>query len=173
MDSVLGKALILWTVRVSVGLYAAALWRLLFHRRAAGPDRVSSALWLGAWAMCVIHVVCAFHFEHHWSHQAALLHTTEMTERVVGLKWGGGLYINYLFLIWWGWDAFRQLSRPGSRVSPVIQAAAVFMMFNATAVFGPVWWWIPVIGFALTLVVYGSLRRPEIIDSADFSSKRS
>ena len=144
MDSELGRNLILWTVRASVLLYVVALWRYLFPPRTQPTaDHVFVMAWGGSWLLCLIHVACAFHFQHHWSQQAALQHTAELTERVVGIHWGGGLYVNYLFLTWWSIDVLRQVSQPGRSSSTMMHAAAAFMMFNATVVFGPTWWWLP------------------------------
>ena len=171
-----GEYLILWTARASVACYVAALWCWLFagvrQRRsdsaAVGPaDRVYILFWSGAWLLCVLHVVCAFQFRHHWVHSAALQHTAEMTERVVGINWGGGLYINYVFLICWGVSSVRSLRILGhpSLRRPVFETYmhgfAAFMMFNATAVFGPWWWWIP----SIIVVALVSYRKPALRQS--------
>ena len=144
MDTELGYNLIVWTVRASVLLYVLAVWRFLFHSdRSTAPEPVYRIAWTASWLLCVVHVVFAYHFEHHWNQAAALKHTAEMTERVVGLHWSGGLYVNYIFLTLWGIDAARlfRVSAVGSSLA--MHCVAAFMMFNATAVFGPVWWWIP------------------------------
>ncbi|MEZ6132997.1 MAG: hypothetical protein R3C59_30365 [Planctomycetaceae bacterium] len=144
MDTEPGRSLILWTVRISVALYVVALFRFLQNRQSdRRSDGIYRNTWSAAWLMCVIHVICAFHFQHHWDHSAALQHTAEMTERVVGLHWAGGLYINYLFLTWWGIDVIRLWTKPADKPSVALHAVAVFMMINATVVFGPAWWWIP------------------------------
>lgn len=153
MTTELGHNMIVWTVRVSVALYAIAVWRYLFvvrHQPSAGVDSTYRLAWSLSWLMCLIHIVCAYHFQHHWDQAAALKHTAELTERVVGLHWSGGLYVNYVFITMWGIDVGRNLIRT-SRVSSVfIHSVAAFMMFNATVVFGPSWWWIP---FALLVFV--------------------
>lgn len=153
MDTELGRNMILWTVRFSVALYVIAVWHSVFGVGRPGADRRFRAAWSLSWLLCVIHVACAFHFEHHWSQQAALQHTAEMTARVVGIHWGGGLYINYLFLTWWGVDAYRLIRGQTQRTSAAFQWTAAFMMFNATVVFGPRWWIIPVLILALTAVL--------------------
>ena len=158
MGSEPGTSLILWTARISVMLYAAAVIRCFGTLSRTGWQY----LWAGSWLMCVVHVLCAFQFEHSWSHAAALQHTAVMTHRVTGLHWGGGLYINYLFLTAWLINAltcFRR-ARTDREASPDywFHAVAAFMMFNATAVFGPVWWWIPVGVFCVLLLVLWRLR---------------
>lgn len=153
MDTELGRNLILWTVRASVAMYVVAVWRYLFrvgHPQAS--NRVYVKAWAVSWLLCVVHVVFAYHFEHHWNQAAAELHTAEMTERVVGLHWAGGLYVNYVFLSIWGFDVLRLLMDNTRLSSFAMHAVAAFMMFNATVVFGPSWWWIP-----LTLFVFAIL----------------
>jgi len=150
METEPGLSLILWTVRISVALYVVALYRFLNCPKSdSGSDRVYRMTWTAAWLMCVVHVICAFHFQHHWNHSAALQHTADMTERVVGIHWAGGLYINYLFLIWWGIDVARLWLKPAKKPTIAFHAVAMFMMINATVVFGPTWWWIP---FAIVAV---------------------
>ena len=153
MDTELGRNMILWTVRLSVALYVVAMWRCLFCRTSGVADRRLTIAWSLSWLLCIVHVVCAFHFEHHWSQQAALKHTAEMTKRVVGIDWGGGLYINYLFLIWWGVDVYRLLRCRTQRTAGILLGTAAFMMFNATVVFGPPWWIIPTIVFAIAVAI--------------------
>lgn len=153
MDAEPGSSLILWTARLFVALYAAAVWRYLYPSGSGQTDVWQARLWFAAWLICVIHVCCAFQFEHKWSHASAVLHTAEQTERSVGVRWGGGVWLNYLFLAWWGWDAIRLLGRRTRVTSGVLQIVAAFMMFNATVVFGPAWWWIPVPVFVLVLII--------------------
>ncbi len=169
MDSFTGRILILWTVRIAVLLYAIAAWRYLFVcRNRKSSDSVYKITWAAAWAFCVVHVAFAFHFEHHWSHTAAIRHTAEMTERVVGLNWGGGLWINYAFLTWWGVDAVRQFCGSQAASSSLFHAVAAFMFFNATAVFGPSWWWIPVSVCFVAVVIAVIYRRGREPDSVQF-----
>ncbi len=151
-----GEYLMLWTVRASVACYVIALWRWLF---VAGDDgRIYSGFWFASWLLCVIHVICAFHFRHQWNHDKAIQHTADMTERVVGLNWGGGLYINYVFLLCWGCSAISGLLRRESNLTAThwltlsLHVFVAFMMFNATAIFGPVWWWIPTLIVVATVI---------------------
>jgi len=142
-----GESLMLWTVRCSVAFYGVALHDWMFPSDSS--KRRYSICWLLSWMLCVIHVLCAFHFRHEWNHEAAIQHTTEMTWQVTGINWGGGLYINYVFLVTWGFSAIRAAAngslQPGKTLDTFFHAFAAFMMFNATAVFGPSWWWIPVL----------------------------
>src|SRR5262245_60734981 len=107
-----GELLTRWTVRVALGLYIVGL--LL---RAGDPARRSrhfAARW--AWTLgCVallLHIACAFHFFHEWDHQSAYEATARQTGEVVGLNWGGGLHVNYAFVMVWVADVVWWWSCP-------------------------------------------------------------
>lgn len=163
MDSEPGRSLILWTVRACVCFYAFAVWNYSsYATKRTTIGRAYRWTWFASWLLCGIHVGCAFHFEHHWSHPAAIEHTAKITERVLGLKWGGGIYANYLFLIWWGTDAFRQLSNSTPASSRTMHAAAAFMFLNATVVFGPAWWFVPVASFSAGLLAWCKVSKKNV-----------
>lgn len=155
MDAEPGRSLILWTARISVILYATAC---LYWWSGQKISRASK-LWFSSWAACLIHVLFAFHFEHRWSHTAAIRHTAEMTERVTNWYWGGGLYVNYAFLAVWGLHAFCWLrsGKVGLSTNRMMHSVAAFMMFNATVVFGPRLWAIPLVVFCFLLFRYRPL----------------
>ena len=126
MDSEPGHSMIVWSVRLSVALYMVATFCWLRPDQKSqdlvSPESRTAAAdpsilwyrrcWMAAWVLCLIHVTCAYHFQHHWSQTAAQRHTAELTQRVTGLYWSGGLYINYAFLVWWGLDVLRCHRRP-------------------------------------------------------------
>jgi hypothetical protein len=132
-----------WTAWMSMAALAGAI---ALRQRGTNDQaaKCGDARWL--WTLgCVllwIHVGCAFHFQHHWSHAAAYVHTAEQTAAKAGIDWGGGVYFNYvLMLVWasdaaWWWiapESFRQ--RPAA-VNRLIVGFILFMAFNATVVFG-------------------------------------
>ncbi len=106
-------------------------------------DSAARVVWTAACASLIAHFISAFHFYHGWSHAAAYADTAQQTQELFGLNWGGGLFINYALLlawildiVWWwrsGLDSYRK------RPWPVIAAwhgVLVFIIFNATVVFG-------------------------------------
>jgi hypothetical protein len=141
--------LTLWLARASMACYAVAV--LIAASRSASSPR-SFQLWRVAWStaclLLIVHVLSAFHFEHGWSHAAALRHTAEQTAGVTGIDWGGGLYFNYAFLIlWladvavlWRSDSIQQSTGRQSNLRRITNLACVFTVVNATVVFGPSWW---------------------------------
>jgi hypothetical protein len=171
-----GQAATVWTVRAAVALYAVGL-----ALRANAPARRP---WLGrarlAWTLgfvaFLLHVGCAFHFYHHWSHAAAYEATARQAAAVTGLAWGGGLYANYLFALVWGADVGWWWAAPAGYTGRsrwlewAVQGFLAFIAFNATVVFaaGPVRW----LGLTAALLVaaglaWRAIRRAARVDGKD------
>ena len=130
-----GELLTRWTVRVAMALYVASL-----AMRGWTPHW-SRVGWTAACGVYLLHVVCAFQYYHHWSDAEAYEATARHTGNVVGLDWGGGLYINYAFtflwladVCWWWIDMKGYLARP-LLIEWVVQGFLGFIAFNATVVF--------------------------------------
>ena len=130
-----GELLTRWAVRVAMALYVASL---------ASRGRLpiwSRLAWTAGCLAYFLHVACAFEYYHHWSHAEAYEATARHTGNVVGLDWGGGLYINYAFtflwladVCWWWIDMKGYLARP-LLIEWVVQGFLGFIAFNATVVF--------------------------------------
>jgi hypothetical protein len=109
---------------------------------------------LGRWMAslgCAVfgaHVACAFQFYHQWSHAAAYADTARQTAELTGWKWGGGLYLNYLFALPWAGEVVWSWAHwAGYEVRPKwimwpVRSFFWFMMFNGTVIFvhGPARW---------------------------------
>ncbi|MCA9024619.1 MAG: hypothetical protein KDA86_05365 [Planctomycetaceae bacterium] len=115
-------------------------------------------IWTLGCVVCLLHVGAAFQFVHGWSHTAAYAHTAEQTAAVTGWRWGGGLWVNYAFTLWWVldvvWNWRRGLDRLPRDYVIGMHLVVGFLMFNATVVFGPVWWrWValPIVGILIFL----------------------
>jgi hypothetical protein len=139
--------LTLWTARAVVACCLVA-WLLVFSGalRSARGKHVWRAAWTAGCITLAIHVLTAMHFEHGWSHTAALRHTARQTLEVAGIDWGGGLYFNYGLLLLWTADVsllWIRRDRPIRFQLPVRRLtdwACAFIVLNATVVFGPSWW---------------------------------
>jgi hypothetical protein len=157
----MGELLITWSARAVVLFY---LLRVAADVLIADPvrrDRAARWAWTVGCAIYLLHVVFAFHFLHHWSHAAAVEHAARRTFEVVGLEFGAGIYVNYVFTLVWAADValWWQRSLEGKPVAPLyywtLQAIFGFMMLNATVVFGPAFWkWVA----AVALVAIVGLR---------------
>ena len=126
------------TVAAATLSYAGAEW-LRFRRPAAW--HAARLAWTAAAMLTLAHVAAAFQFHHAWSHRAALSSTASQTAALTGLEWGGGLYINYAFLLLWATDAaYWWIDPPGyASMPPALVTARAFvfffMFFNGAVVF--------------------------------------
>lgn len=166
-----GELLTRITVWIAISGYAlSAGISLLFRESHQWLARARLAWTVGCISL-VAHMVCAFHFYHHWSQASALRETARQTAEVTGANWGGGLFINYAFLaawaadvVWWwrGLEAYRQRHW---LITAIWQGVFIFMIFNATVVFktGAVRW----MGSGLCLSLLGvwllSTRRKQLV----------
>jgi hypothetical protein len=130
--------------------------------RAPEVTRRSTARWfwtIGC-ALYLLHVAAAFAFFHDWSHTAAYRHTAEQTAHVTGLEWGGGLYVNYAFTLFWlvdtacWWLVGIDWPYRSRAYFVALQGVFAFLMFNATVVFGPPYWrWIGLVVVAAAVAL--------------------
>jgi hypothetical protein len=176
MESELGELLTRWTVRLAVACYVGRLVYALAFSERPQNDRWPRLLWTAGCAVYLVHVACAFQFFHGWSHSTAYEYTARRTADVVGLHWGGGLYINYAFtLLWfvdaalWWRDSAAHLERRGFFWT--VQAAFAFMMFNATAIFGPPFWrWLALLA---AFILIAAWRAGNVSDRSAFPAPDS
>jgi hypothetical protein len=106
-------------------------------------DSAARVVWTIAGAGLIAHFISAFQFYHGWSHATAYSDTARQTEELFGFNWGGGLIINYALLLtwimdiawWWrsGLDSYRR--RPWLLLA-IWHGFLIFIIFNATVVFG-------------------------------------
>lgn len=135
------------TVWLALSFYVAAEMAMAFERKTTGrAGRWLNAIGIGIF---LLHVVCAFHFYHHWSHAVAYADTARQTAEFSGRNWGGGLYVNYLFtlvwmgeLIWW-WASPTTFARRPRWMGRVVRGFFMFMIFNGAVVFAhrPMRWY--------------------------------
>mgnify|MGYP001247218370 CR=1 FL=1 len=118
-----------------------------------GRVRTPRALWVRVvWTVGALlytaHVAAAFTFAYGWSHAVAYAHTARQTADLVGLDWGGGIWVNYAFTVvwlaeavWWWTAPSHYLSRPRP-LELIVRALFLFMIVNGAVVFaaGPAKW---------------------------------
>ena len=170
----MGEELTRWTIRVALALSFAAL----ATRFVAGQhSRGARLLWTFAWAAYLFHVGCAFQFFHGWSHAEAYRHTADQTYATTGWRWGGGLFFNYAFTLFWTLDVSAiwlagggtraRARKPRARKPRARKLGALwlgfflFMVFNAAVVFeqGPTRW-SALVGFAILAICWWATERP-------------
>ena len=141
-----------WSARIAFVLYAATLAAWLI-----GKPRAARLAWTSGFLVYLTHVAAAFHFRHHWSHDAAYEETARQTAELLGVRSGGGLYCNYAFTavwafdviwIWWRAETYRRRRR---WITAVIHCFMAFMFFNAMVVF--VSGWVRWLGLTVTITL--------------------
>jgi hypothetical protein len=128
------------TIWVALGLFAIGETGR-GRSRAAWPWRASCA----GLVLAACHFLFAFHLRHDWSHALAAEATARQTAAVYGLAWGGGVYVNYVFLGVWAVDLWRWRShapRAAHRSTPadwLLRAFYFVIVLNAAVVFAAGW----------------------------------
>ena len=129
--------LVVLTIWTALLLYTAGEYGRTRRPAAAWVRRV----WLLGAAAYLAHVAAAFSVHHGWSHAAAYVYTASRTEALLGLPWGGGLWVNYAFTVLWVGEALWWGTMPGSYAqraqawTPTVRGAFLFMIVNGAVVF--------------------------------------
>jgi hypothetical protein len=136
-----GEFLTRSTVWISIVAYTIGCVVFATARRQFS-DRLARLAWTTGCGALVAHFICAFHFYHSWSHQAAYLDTARQTAEVVAMNWGGGLFINYAVAIlwtadvaWWWFAGVSAYRRRSWLLTLLWHSFLIFIIFNATVVF--------------------------------------
>jgi hypothetical protein len=158
----MGATLIRLTIWAALIAYTAGEW----GRVRTPPAPWARVVWTAGALLYVSHVSAAFSFAYQWSHAVAYAHTAAQTADIVGLDWGGGIWVNYAFTlvwvmeaIWWWTSPLRYLARPRG-VELAVRAVFLFMIVNGAFVFvaGPAKWMGVVIVAALCAIWAGARR---------------
>ena len=134
-----------WTVWLALGLFAIGeLGKRAQSPRRAEPRWAWRCSALGVLLM-LTHIMLAMALRHGWSHAAAMAATARQTQAVFGLDWGGGVYVNYLFvaawtaeLVVWRLAPARHASR-GPALTWLLRAFYLIVIANAGIVFAVGW----------------------------------
>lgn len=162
-----GQQFSLWAIRIAVVVWFAFTCIALTEDREMNWRRLRVA-WTIATGFYVVHVITAFAFFHNWDHTEATRHTAEVTGRVTGIDWGGGIWFNHLFTLicvmqtiaWWIHP--RWINERSRLVNFLVYGFCLFIGFNATVVFVSGWVrWISLGMFACWATLYLRVdRRP-------------
>ena len=151
-----GEFLIRSTAMLAIAGYSLRLLTDAAGSATPGRQRTSRWFWTLGCAALLIHTACAFQFLHHWSHAAAWEYTRRRTLELTGWDSGIGLWVNYVMTAIWlidvvGW--WGSLDWPRQRIWYwTVQTLFAFLVFNATAVFGPAYW-TPIVGAMVVILV--------------------
>jgi hypothetical protein len=151
-----------WTARLAVAWYLARLAIDVASPPSTQRNRRARLVWTIGCAIFLAHVIAAFHFAHGWNHAAAYEHTRRETLALTGWDSGAGLYLNYVFAVWWlldvlAWQRWADWPRRREFYWPM-QAYFAFLVLNATVVFGPRGWIVVAMMVAVFLALSGVRR---------------
>jgi hypothetical protein len=153
-----GEILTRFTIWIAITAYVSGVVIFALSGRNGRWDSLTRIVWTTGCAGLLAHFVCAFHFYHGWSQESAYRETARQTAAIVGLNWGGGLFINYFVLVawvvdvsWWWWKGVNSYRRRPWQVLAAWHGFLIFIIINATIVFktGVVRW----TGVALSAVI--------------------
>jgi hypothetical protein len=132
------------TIWLALALFALAeAGKRQWFDRGTAPAWAWPAWVLGA-GLCTVHITLAFAARHHWSHASAVRETARQTAEVYGVAWGGGVYVNYVFLAaWWAeawWWRIYPVHYFGRRpsITWVLRGFYAVILVNAAIVFASV-----------------------------------
>ncbi|MBL8830730.1 MAG: hypothetical protein JNM18_27395 [Planctomycetaceae bacterium] len=129
---------------IYAALTLAVVAMVQHEREAAQPthSRLARWLWTAAWFLYLVHVAVALGVVHR-GHAAAYEHTARRTAELFGIETGVGLYVNYMFTIWWTLDVYRSWRDPPpvapSRQQIAFEIALAFMTVNGAVIFAQGW----------------------------------
>lgn len=158
-----GNLLIVWSIRLSLMLFVATLlaWTIGWS---AQKHRIVQWAWTVSYLLFVLHVLAAFHFVHHWSHEHAYQATARQTRELMGLEYGEGVYFNYLFMLLWGglvWQTWYPGLVQGQWLRVLSALSLIYLLFiafNGVIIFKSGWLRMSGIGTTAVLLVLGVFR---------------
>jgi hypothetical protein len=137
-----GEFLTRSTIWISILAYTVGCVVFATARKQSNGDKWTRLAWTFGCAALVAHFICAFNFYHSWSQQSAYVDTARQTAEVVGINWGGGLFINYVVAIlwiadvtWWWLAGLSAYRRRAWLITLLWHGFLLFIIFNATIVF--------------------------------------
>lgn len=138
---ILGPGGSLWAIRGAMALLAIG-YALQFRTGVRNSRRIAMLWCIGA-ALATYHTWTALDAFHGGSLAEAVESTARRTEALFGVRVGGGVYVNYVFIAVWWVDAIWRWQAPQTKLRPMEVAIDLFlilMSFFGAVVFasGPI-----------------------------------
>jgi hypothetical protein len=154
-----GESITLWLADLAMILYVAAIAQILRVERSEWIDsprtRRNRFLWSAGCFVYWLHWLLAFHFFHHWSHEAAVSHTRARS------GFGYGILFSHLFTVVWTadvafwWLAPDRYLRRSLWLGALVHGYLFFIVFQSTVVFGAgLVRWVAMTACALLLAIW-------------------
>ena len=104
-------------------------------------ERLDRRLWTAGCGLFFAHVLMGFGGFYGWSHEVAVAVAAQATYDLTNIRWGGGLYANYLFtLVWladalWWWINPLGYARRPRWLRRLLMGFMVLMVLGGTVLF--------------------------------------
>lgn len=174
-----GPQITAWTIRLALlGLMACLMLRMVRPWWAVGAG-TQRAIWTAACLLFLAHIAAGMHYYHGWSNAAAYADTAQQTYDKLGVRFGGGIYVNhFMAVLWvadvlWWWISPQSYARRSPRYEQWLIGFFLFIAFNGLIVFkeGPLRI-AGVVGFTVLGIVWLAVHflptpRPQLAESPE------
>ncbi|GAA4434997.1 hypothetical protein [Bremerella cremea] len=170
-----GPLITAWTIRLALIAMASSLVLRMVHPWCPLSEGFRRGIWTAGCALFLAHIAAGMQFYHHWNHQHAYAETARQTYEVLGVRFGGGIYVNHLMaIVWladtvWWWVAPQAYRRRSPWWERGMIGFFLFIAFNGLVVFKSGGLRIAgILGFVLLAVVWGMTRHwsPAVVPHA-------
>lgn len=136
-----GPLITAWTIRIALlALLASLLLRMAWPWWQVS-EMTRRVVWTAGCLVFLAHIAAGMDFYHHWDHGHAYEATAQQTEDTLGIRFGGGIYVNHLMaIVWtgdvlWWWLAPASYRQRSPRWEQIIVGFFLFIAFNGLVVF--------------------------------------
>jgi len=136
-----GPGITAWTIRIAMILFVSVLGLRISEAWLAPKQRTKRIIWTLGCLLFLTHIAAGMHFYHGWNHTHAYDATAEQTHETIGVRFGGGIYVNHAMAIVWVLDVLWSWITPKSYIgrSPgwnyVIVGFFLFIAVNGFVIF--------------------------------------
>jgi len=99
-----GAEITAWTIRIAMILFVVVLGLRIAETWLAPKPKAKRILWSLGCLFFLAHIAAGMHFYHNWSHLHAYEATAEQTQETIGIRFGGGIYVNHAMAVVWVLD---------------------------------------------------------------------
>ncbi len=160
-----GPLITAWTIRLALLVLMASLVLRIVRPWWPISSPVQRAIWTIACGLFLAHIAAGMHYYHNWSNADAYADTAQQTYEKLGVRFGGGVYVNHLMaVVWvadvlWWWVFPRSYSSRNPLWERWIVGFFLFIAFNGLVVFKEGMLRLAgVIGFAILGLLWLSVR---------------
>lgn len=136
-----GPLITAWTIRIALLALLTSVLIGMVRPWWAVPDVVRRVVWTLGFVVFLAHIAAGMHYYHDWSHSDAYEDTAQQTYETLGVRFGGGIYVNHLMALVWGgdvlwcWISPKSYAERSHRWDQGIIGFFLFIAFNGLVVF--------------------------------------